>query len=95
MKRIAIIAMALLLAACGQSLDGTYTDAMGMMKYTFQPDGKLYMGALGIKTELEYELEGDKIKVILADGSNQVMTLAEDGTIMGPLGMVLSKKDQQ
>lgn len=82
----------LLLAACGGGLSGTYSDPMGVSSYTFQPNGKLEVNAMGATVEMHYELDGNKIKVGIKDGPVQVMTLNPDGSISGPMGVKLTKK---
>lgn len=81
------------LVACGQSLEGNYSDAMGMMNYRFSSDGKVSMGALGLEVQYEYEIDGNEIRVLMPEGASQVLTLLEDGTIKGPMGMILSPKE--
>lgn len=85
--------LAMLLTACGKSLDGTYVDGSGMMEYKFESNGKVYAGAMGMETELEYEIDGEKLKIYAPDGENQILTLNEDGTIGGPMGITLKKKE--
>jgi len=82
---------ALLLAACGAKLEGTYADPMGLSKYEFRPGGKVYVSLLGAKTEMKYEIDGSNVKILGAGGANQVLTLLEDGSLEGPLGIKLRK----
>lgn len=91
MKKILLIAACLLLTACGQRLDGTYTDEMGITQYTFKSGDKVYVNVMGNETELDYSIEDDKVKIVGPQG-NMVFTLNEDGSLQGPMGMKLSKK---
>lgn len=84
---------ALLLAACGSRLTGTYTDPMGIASYTFQSNGKVEMNAMGTAMELKYEVHGNKVKFVLPGGSAQVLTIQPDGSISGPGGIRLTRKD--
>lgn len=81
----------LLLAACGGGLSGTYSDPMGITSYTFQPNGKVEMNAMGASMELKYEVDGNKVKFVLPGGAAQVLTINSDGSISGPGGIKLTK----
>lgn len=87
---------ALLLAACGSGLSGTYADSMGFTSYTFEPGGKLEVSTMGSTMAMHYEVDGNKVKVGLSDGKDgptQVMTIQPDGSIAGPGGIRLTKKN--
>ncbi len=88
-----ILSMILLLSACGASLDGTYTDPNGMLSYTFKSGGKLYESAMGMEIELNYQMDGKKIKIMSPQG-NLILTLLDDGSIQGPMGIKLTKKSK-
>ena len=47
MKKLLIVALATLLVACSQGLDGTWDDGMGMVSYTFAADGRASVEMLG------------------------------------------------
>jgi outer membrane lipopolysaccharide assembly protein LptE/RlpB len=91
MKRILLATACLLLGACGQQLDGTYTDETGLSQYTFKSGNKVYLSMLGAETELAYAIEDDKVKISSPQG-NLVLTLNPDGSLQGPLGVTLRKK---
>jgi major membrane immunogen (membrane-anchored lipoprotein) len=91
MRKFFVICVCLLLTACGSSIDGTYSDEMGMTSYNFKDGSKVYISVMGNETELEYEVDDDKVKINGPDG-NIILTLNEDGTLQGPMGMKLSKK---
>ena len=91
MNKLAAVLLALLLTACGSGMDGIYTDRMGMITYTFKPDGKVIMEVFGAATELSYELDGETLKISSPQG-NQIMTVKDKESILGPMGMVLERK---
>ena len=91
MKHVLTLAVLFVLAACGAKLDGTYTDQMGIVSYTFTPDGKVTSETMGIKFEQKYELDGNKVKIVMPTGA-MVMTLNEDGSIDGAVGKLTKKK---
>lgn len=91
MNKTLLSTACLLLTACGQQLEGTYSDEMGITHYTFKSDDKVYVSVMGNETELDYALEENKVKISGPQG-NMVFTLNEDGSLKGPMGMRLSKK---
>lgn len=93
MKKYFVIALAVLLSACGSGLDGTYTDETGIASYTFKSGGKVTMATMGIETEMEYKVEDGKVKIGSPQGT-LVMTILEDGAISGPMGMKLTKQEK-
>lgn len=94
MKKIIVrtwmLASLALLAACGSGINGTYADSTGMMKFKFEGD-KVTQSAMGIQVEMKYEVDGDKVKILNPQGT-LVMTRQSDGSILGPLGIVLTKQ---
>jgi hypothetical protein len=87
-----MVAVGLLIAACGGSkLDGTYTDEMGLTTYRFTSGGKVYMSVMGIETELNYKVDGDKVKIGAPQGGNLIFTLLADGALSGPMGIRFAK----
>jgi hypothetical protein len=84
--------LALLLTACGSRLSGQYSDKSGMLQYDFRSDGKVYMSTLGIQTAGEYEIDDDKV-ILKGSNGNMVLEIQDDGTLTGPMGMVLSKRE--
>lgn len=86
-------ALALLLTACGSGLSGEYSDQAGMLQYDFKSDGKVYMTTFGIQVASEYRVDDDKV-IIQGSNGNMVLDMKDDGTLSGPLGMVLSKHEE-
>lgn len=91
MKKALALMAVLVLSACMSGLTGTYEDKLGVTRYTFHSNGKVYQSMLGFESELAYTMDGDKIKIGTGD-SKLILTLNEDGTISGPLGVILRKK---
>jgi hypothetical protein len=91
MKKLSVAVLAIFLSACGSGLDGTYTDSTGIASYTFKSGGKVAMSTMGIETEMQYKVEDGKVKIGSPQGS-LVMTILEDGSIQGPMGMKLTKQ---
>ena len=90
LRLIPLLALSVLLAACGAKIDGTYADDMGVTTYTFK-SGKVIVSALGMGTEMDYKVEDNKVKITSPQGT-MVMDILADGSIQGPLGMTLKKK---
>lgn len=92
MKKLYLLSIALLLSACGSKLDGTYV-GKGMFaasSFTFQSNGKVVVNNMGIKAEVPYEIDGDKIKIMAMGGV--IVTLKEDGSFDLPGGGTFTKQ---
>lgn len=100
MKRFTtIIALSsiLIFAACGKKLDGkldgTYSakvaDAINQ-SITFGSNGKVIFDNEGMKSELDYSLDGNNVK-ISSPGGTEIMTIIDDKTIEGPMGIKFVK----
>jgi hypothetical protein len=94
MKLGILVIAVLLLSGCGSKIDGTYTDSSRTVTYTFKSNGTVLMSVAGSEVEMKYEVEGDKIKILMAPqgGASLVMTMLKDGSIQGPIGMKLTKQ---
>jgi len=91
MRKLLLVFAVLLLSACGSKVDGTYSDPSGIMSYTFNSNGKMIQSTMGVQVEMKYEVEGDKVKLI-TPGGNLILSLLDDGSIQGPMGIKLTKK---
>jgi hypothetical protein len=100
MRKVFFIAVFLFLSACGSKLNGTYTSEpsplgeMGNQSFRFE-GSKVYMSVMGMETELKYSMDGNKIKMEYPQsqgGANMILTLNDDGSISGPMGMKFTKK---
>jgi len=84
----------LLLTACGSGLSGQYSDNSGIMQYDFKTNGKVYVTTLGIQSAGEYEIDDDKV-IIRGNNGNIVFQIKEDDTLIGPMGLVLSRAEDR
>ena len=91
MKKYLLIALITLLSACGPRVSGTYTDPMGLTNLTFKAGDKVAMTTMGIETELNYKVEDGKVKIGSEKGT-MVLTILEDGSLEGPMGIKFAKK---
>lgn len=91
MKNVLVVALITLLTACGTRISGTYVDPMGMTSLTFTSSDEVAMTTMGIETKLNYTVEDDKVK-IGSEKSAMVLTMLEDGTLQGPLGIKFTRK---
>lgn len=82
-------ALAVMLAACGQSLSGKYEgegNLGGMMSLDFKDGDTVRVEAMGQIVEGAYQVEGKEIKVT-ANNQTQIFLLEDDGCFRaGPLG---------
>lgn len=94
MKHWYAAALAVSLLACNSGgLDGTYADENGIASYTFRPGGKVALTTMGTETEMNYKVEDGKVKIGSAAGP-LVMTILDDGSIQGPMGVKLTKQGE-
>ncbi len=91
MKKLSVAVLATFLSACGSGLDGTYTDSTGLGSYTFKSGGKVAVSSMGMETETDYKVEDGKVKIASPKGA-LVMTILDDGSIQGPMGIKLMKQ---
>lgn len=91
MKKTLLVTLTILLCACGSRVSGTYKDAMGVTSFTFNSNGKVAMTTLGIETQMDYRVEGDKVK-IGSEKNALVLTRLDDGSLQAPMGVTLTKQ---
>lgn len=89
--RILLLLFLLLLSGCGLDLDGTYVDSMGLTSYTFKSGGKAYVGAMGLESEISYEVDDDRIR-LTTSGGGIILRLMKDGTLQGPMNIIYTKQ---
>ena len=94
MKKIIAVGISILVVGCGSKLSGTYstTTFAGKVAYEFNSNGKVIVDSgMGMKTEIPYEVDGKNIKLVTPQGSG-ILTIVDDKTIQGPMGMKLVKE---
>ncbi len=96
MKKIVVLVLVLLLAACSNGLSGTYADSMGMIQYTFDKKGTVTVEMLGKSQQTTYVREKDLLKVKVPGTASEAVdfTINEDGSLQGPMGVRLEKQDK-
>jgi len=95
-----LLAMAatFLVTACSKGIEGTYSGEIRegrfaiKQTFTFDGDGKVVVDAMGVRRELDYTVDGDKI-MVGASGDAAVFLRQDDGSISGPMGVRLTKRD--
>ena len=91
-----VIALALLMAACGKQLEGTYSANMDMMglhmnvgNLEFKSGHKVIVNGA---SELTYEIDGTTLKADGPNGSKLIIgELIDEGTIKGQGGIIFKK----
>jgi hypothetical protein len=63
---------------------------MGISELKFESGGKVYMKAMGMETEMKYEVDGKRVKFVGPQG-NMILNIQDDGSLEG-LGTKFSKK---
>jgi len=66
--------------------------AEGAASVEFKSGSKAYLSIMGTTLETEYTVDGDKVTFKNVNGSNLVMTEEKDGSLTGPMGLTLKKK---
>jgi len=68
---------------------------MGMVNYTFERDGKVTVEMLGKAQLTSYTREDDQLKVKVPGTRSEAVafTLNDDGSLQGPMGVRLEKRE--
>ena len=91
----AVAALAALLAACGDGMKGRY-EGEGML-LEGQANGKATQEANGMEVQLDYEVDGDKVKLRNPDQPNTTLVLIRtdaDTLTGGPMGLMTFKREK-
>ncbi|MCZ6807693.1 MAG: hypothetical protein O7F08_12115 [Deltaproteobacteria bacterium] len=78
-------------AALTKQLSGVYVNETGVLHFHFS-DGRVRMSGGIADFETGYEIEGDKLWITTADHGRKAMTIREDGSLVGELGVFTKKK---
>ncbi|HRO62779.1 hypothetical protein [Thermomonas sp.] len=97
--KLALVALLVtLLSACGDGMTGTYTGGLAEDQVlTFHGNGKATQETAGMEVQLEYEVDGDRIKLRNPDqpGTTLVLTRKDADTLTGgPMGVLEFKRKQ-
>jgi hypothetical protein len=82
----------LFLASCGgeSGFDGKYEAAGGAQEFVFKSDGYVAQSLMGKKVaDFKYEKNSSEINIYINEETSQSFTLQENGTLVGPGGIVL------
>ncbi|HWU78390.1 MAG TPA: hypothetical protein VN043_17975 [Rhodanobacter sp.] len=88
---LAALATTLLLAACGQSLSGTYVDMTGDVQLTFQSGSEVTLQRHGRSEQDNYAIKGDKVTVSSSGGTVAIFQIEANGCLHSPLYTELCK----
>lgn len=85
---IAVIAcLSLVLASCGSSVSGTYSDASGAFVLELRSGGHAQFTFMGQAAACTYTVDGTKLNLNCeGDAGKTVFTIHDDGTLTGPPG---------
>lgn len=87
---LVILALGLLLAACGSGIEGTWSDDGDLSHYTFGRDGKVVQSTMGIDVKMTYRIVDDQIQLQTPMGVVRMTRLDRD-TLCGPMGVRLHR----
>ena len=91
-----LLASALVLIACGASVEGnTYTGNGGVVVIEFKSGGKAFVSTGPVSTSCTYTASG-KTVTLVCEGDKTTFTVDDDGALIGPpngmLGRLTKKK---
>lgn len=93
-----LLFLSMQLAACTDGMKGTFEGgAMGEQTLTFHGNGKATQEVAGMEVQLEYEVDGDKIRLRNPDqpGAALVLTRKDADTLAGgPMGLLEFRRKQ-
>lgn len=89
-RSITVLIGILLVAGCGNDLEGTYADRAGVTHYEFRPDGSARIAVLGSTVSAEYTVDGNRILVTSPQGT--VVLKRDSDRLYGPMGLELFRQ---
>ena len=96
-RACAAAALALLLAACGPGVRGTFEDEAGLSRLAFDGSGGVRQSSPlgGVEQQLRYRVEGDQVRLEhpAVEGAALVLTRVDVDTLAGPGGMRFRRID--
>lgn len=93
-RRLILVAAAaclsLVVASCGSSVTGTYSDANGAFTLELRSGGKAAFTFMGETASCTYAVDGKKLNLNCeGDAGKTVFTIHDDGSLTGPPGTFL------
>ena len=82
-----------LVAACGSKLNGTYTNASGIVMLELKSGGKATMGVGGETKDCTYSEDGKQIHLTCA-GDRIALRVNDDGSLWAPSFVGVMKKSK-
>ncbi len=94
-KILFVILVSVMLSACGgNKLNGNYATLEGAYKFHFNKDGRVAQSMMGnIFAEYDYEKNDNEVRIYMIEGTAQVFIIQDDGSLVGPAGLRLTKVD--
>lgn len=85
-KTYFVVALGLVLSisACGNGMDGKYSDKNNMVEFEFKSGSKVIVSAMGMGREAKYTKDGDSIKLDFG-AENLILKIGNDGCIQYPM----------
>jgi len=72
-------------------LRGIYVNETGVLEFHFSGERVRMTGGIA-DFDTSYEVEGDTLWISTADGRRKAMTIREDGSVVGELGVFAKRK---
>lgn len=91
-KPLGLIVGLAAVAACGDGLEGTYSDDPVVTRYVFNGNGDVRISVLGSEVLAEYRVDGDRVFVTSPQGT-VVLTRRAD-RLHGPMGLELVRRTE-
>ena len=83
LRWVVLVGLGTFIAACGSKLNGTYTNATGIVMLELKSGGKATMGVGGETKECSYAEEGKQIRLTCA-GDRLALRVNDDGSLFAP-----------
>jgi len=74
-----------------KEMSGVYVNETGVLRFYFNDDRVRMTGGI-VDFDTTYEVEGDALWITTADGGRKAMTIRQDGSLAGELGVFTKKK---
>ncbi len=88
-----LVGLSLVIAACGSSVEGTYSSANGLALLELRSGGKATTTQMGQTSECTYTVDGNQIQ-LNCGGGKSVYRVNSDGSLTGPGFIGVMKKSK-